>query len=175
MKIREAREKMGLTQEECAEALFASISTFQCWESKKRMMQKDDAARIAELLNMPFEEVYDISSFPKCSACGAPCEKPTRAPYYCSDKCRRAKSGGEIETECFICGKKIMVTVQRKQKWKHNYCSHKCRGNGMHKGTKDFICPCCGETFTRTFARSRKTRTNYCSRNCYFGKLKRKA
>jgi endogenous inhibitor of DNA gyrase (YacG/DUF329 family) len=67
--------------------------------------------------------------------------------------------------DCEVCGKSIDKPVHQIKKWKHHYCSHKCRGLAGRKRVR-VTCGNCGKEFEKPAGRAKNRLNNYCSRAC---------
>ncbi len=78
---------------------------------------------------------------------------------YCSKECWSTR-GNTKEIPCAICGKPILVTDSKTQK----YCSYECRNLSMLLPDPYYTCKNCGKRFLN---RKRKDQ-EYCSKECFY-------
>ncbi len=61
IKLKHAREKMNLTQEEVANKICVAIRAYQNYEAGVRLPRVDTALRIANALNVDVKEIFSIN------------------------------------------------------------------------------------------------------------------
>jgi len=57
MKIKEARKKMNLTQEELARKVGVKLTAISNYENEKRKPRGEIAKKLSKILNIPLEEI----------------------------------------------------------------------------------------------------------------------
>lgn len=61
-KVKELREKAGLTQEELAEKMGVQRNTVWRWENKKANLRADNIQRLSTVLNIDASELMDVAN-----------------------------------------------------------------------------------------------------------------